>query len=139
MVFYEKFKPDELTIKEFKYWVVLLREKQQTLGDAVILLKEEKSTISEATQEEFAEFPEVVKWYEGKCKDLFAAEKFNYNCAMMKDNYVHFHAFARYSGKRTFAGVEWEDVDWPRPINKAVPVEFTDVIRDELLKAFRNN
>ena len=137
-MFYDKFKPEELLIKEFNYWVVLLREKQQTLGDAVILLKEEKPSISLATEQEFAEFPLVVEWYEKKCKELFGAEKFNYNCAMMKDNYVHFHAFARYSDKRTFADMEWLDVDWPRPIKNAVPVEFTEKVRDSLLVAFKN-
>lgn len=137
-MFYDKFKPEELTIKEFNHWVVLLREKQQTLGDVVILLKNEKASISLATAEEFAEFPTVVKWYEEKCKQLFNSEKFNYNCAMMKDNYVHFHAFARYSGSRSFAGVEWEDVDWPRPISKAVPAEFTEDIKNALLNAFRD-
>jgi len=137
-MFYDKFKPNELTIKEFKYWTILLREKQQTLGDAVIILKKEKPSVSLATDEEFAEFPLVVKWYENKCKELFGAEKFNYNCAMMKDNYVHFHAFARYSSKRIFADMEWEDTDWPRPISKAVPVEFTDKIKESLLLAFKS-
>ena len=136
-MFYDKFKPEELTVKEFEHWVVLLREKQQTLGDVVILLKAEKSSISMATEAEFAEFPFVVKWYEEKCKMLFGAEKFNYNCAMMKDNYVHFHAFARYSDKKLFAGIEWTDVDWPRSISKATPVEFTDEIKNALLLSFR--
>ena len=36
--FMKKFRPEELCIKEFKYWIVCVRQKQTTLGDAVILL-----------------------------------------------------------------------------------------------------
>ena len=136
-MFYDKFNPTELTIKEFKHWIVVLRPKQQTLGDAVIILKEEHSSVGEVSAEAFAEFPEVASWYENKCIELFGAEKFNYNCAMMKDNFVHFHAFARYSSPRSFAGMEWEDTDWPRPISKALPIDYSDDVKATLLDAFR--
>lgn len=137
-MFYSKFKPEELTLKEFKNWVVVLRQKQQTLGDAVIILKNEKPFVGLATATEFAEFPEVISWYETKCKKLFGAEKFNYNAAMMKDNYIHFHAFPRYSTDKEFAGLVWHDVDWPRPIKNAEPVEFTEDLKNYLLKVFRS-
>lgn len=38
--FMKKFRLEELCIKEFKYWLVCVRQKQPTLGDVVILLKE---------------------------------------------------------------------------------------------------
>lgn len=39
--FMSKFKPTTRCIKEFKYWIVCIRGKRATLGDAVILLKRE--------------------------------------------------------------------------------------------------
>lgn len=37
--FMSKFKPKTRCIKEFEHWIVCIRRKQATLGDAVILLK----------------------------------------------------------------------------------------------------
>jgi diadenosine tetraphosphate (Ap4A) HIT family hydrolase len=116
MEFMQKFKPNELCLKDFKYWVIVLRQKQLTLGDAVILLKREVASIGDATKDEFAEFPLVIKWYEKKCKALFSPDKFNYVAAMMKDNFVHFHAFPRYEEIRQFADLVWKDEQWSKPI-----------------------
>lgn len=38
--FMSKFKPETRCIKEFEHWIICIRGKQATLGDAVILLKE---------------------------------------------------------------------------------------------------
>ena len=116
MDFMKKFKPDELCLKEFNHWIIVLRQKQLTLGDAVILLKREVPSIADTNPEEFAEFPMVVAWYEKICKELFSPDKYNYVAAMMKDNFVHFHAFPRYSTERDFAGKKWIDEQWAKPI-----------------------
>lgn len=132
MEFMKKFKPDKNVIKEFDYWVVLLREKQVTLGAAVIILKREIQSLSQMTSEEAAEFPKVVEWYEKLNSNLFGAEKFNYVVAMMKDNFVHYHAFPRYSTVFTRHNIEWKDVSWPKVI------EFLDVkLEDQVLEAIR--
>lgn len=49
--------------------------------------------------EEGAEFPEVIKWYEKLCREKFGTIKFNYIITMMKDPFVHYHAFPRYDKK----------------------------------------
>jgi diadenosine tetraphosphate (Ap4A) HIT family hydrolase len=136
-MFCDKFNPETMTLKEFKHWIVVLRPKQQTLGDAVIILKNEHSFIGEASCDEFAEFPQVVAWYEEKCKKLFGAEKFNYLAAMMKDNFVHFHAFPRYSSQKNYCGITWEDVDWPRPVTPGGVVPADEVVKS-LLADFRD-
>lgn len=132
MEFMKKFKPDKNIIKEFDYWVVLLREKQVTLGAAVIILKREIQSLSQMTSEEATEFPKVVEWYEKLNSNLFGAEKFNYVVAMMKDNFVHYHAFPRYSNVFTRHNVEWKDASWPKVI------EFLDVkLEEQVLEAIR--
>lgn len=117
MDFMSKFKPDENKIKEFKNWIVLIREKQVTLGASVIILKRQTDTLSDLTKEEIVEFPTILKWYEETCKRCFGAEKFNYIVAMMKDNYVHYHAFPRYSKPLKKYGEVWQDIDWPKVVN----------------------
>lgn len=121
MEFMKKFKPEQNLIKEFKYWVVLIREKQVTLGSSIIILKREVDSIANVTSEEFAEFPNVVAWFEHVTKNLFGAQKFNYVVAMMKDNFVHYHAFPRYGETFNKYGVEWKDDAWPKVI------EFKDI------------
>lgn len=117
MEFMSKFKPNENMIKEFENWIIVIREKQVTLGASVILLKRQINSLSEMTEEEVKEFPLVIKWYEKKCQNCFGAEKFNYVVAMMKDRFVHYHAFPRYSFVMNKYGKEWKDIDWPKVIN----------------------
>ena len=107
--FMKKFKPCELCIKEFKYWIVCVRQKQVTLGSVVILLKRETENVSGMLPEEGAEFPKVIKWYEEKCKEKFGAIKFNYMIMMMKDPFIHYHAFPRYESKVNLFGKDWEE------------------------------
>ncbi|MBO5312369.1 MAG: hypothetical protein J6B29_00240 [Clostridia bacterium] len=131
--FMAKFKPESYCVKEFNYWMICVRAKQVTLGDAIILLKRQAPSIADMTSDESAEFAEVIKWYEEKCKSLFGAVKFNYVVAMMKDNFVHYHAFPRYDKAVKWNGVEWADQDWPRL------VQFRDVvIEDDTLNAIIN-
>lgn len=115
--FMEKFKPELLCIKEFKYWIVCVREVQTTLGDAVILLKREIPTVGDMLPEEGAEFTKVIKWYEDVCADKFGAVKFNYVVLMMRDFFVHYHAFPRYDKDIDMFDMKWKDNDWPGAIN----------------------
>lgn len=124
MEFMNKFKPNENKIKEFENWIVVIREKQVTLGASVILLKRQINSLSGMTEAEVKEFPKVIEWYEEKCQKCYGAEKFNYVVAMMKDNFVHYHAFPRYSFDINMYGKEWRDEDWPRVINfKNISIE----------------
>lgn len=135
MTFYDKFKPDEYTIKDFENWIIVVRPKQITLGDAVIILKNQVPSIGDAAGKDMAELPDVVSWYEGRCKELFGAEKFNYIAAMMKDNFVHFHAIPRYSEEKEFAGIKWKDDFWPKPVS-LVDAKTEKETLDAILNAF---
>lgn len=137
MSFYDKFKPEEYTIRDFNNWIIVVRPKQITLGDAVIILKNQVPSIGDASAEDLAELPTVVAWYEDRCKVLFGAEKFNYIAAMMKDNFVHFHAIPRYSEEKTFAGITWVDEFWPKPVS-LIDVKTEKETLDAILEAFQD-
>lgn len=115
--FMSKFKPETRCIKEFKYWIVCIRGKQATLGDAVIILKRETPSVAGMLPEEGAEFPLVIKWYEDVCTKKFGAVKFNYIIMMMKDYFVHYHAFPRYDKDVKMFNMDWEDNNWPGAID----------------------
>ena len=132
-----KFNPEKNCVKEFKYWLVCVRVKQVTLGDAIILLKREVPSIADMTTEESAEFAQVIAWYEKKCKELFGATKFNYVVAMMKDNFVHYHAFPRYKEAPNWNDHEWIDQDWPRLVQFR-EVEISEDMLAKINKAFKD-
>lgn len=67
--------------------------------------------------EEGAEFPKVIRWYEEVCIKKFGAVKFNYMIMMMKDYFVHYHAFPRYDKDVVLFDKTWKDADWPGAIN----------------------
>lgn len=130
--FMSKFKPDSRCIKEFNYWIVCAREKQVTLGDAVILLKRQTESVANILPEEAVEFPKVVKWYEETCTEKFGAVKFNYMVLMMKDNFVHYHAFPRYDKNIDLFGMEWIDKDYPKVVNLKEALEASEETLQEI-------
>ena len=130
--FMSKFKPETRCIKEFKYWIICVRAKARTLGDTVILLKREIPSVANMTPEEAVEFPEVIKWYEETCSQKFGALKFNYLMMMMKDNFVHYHAFPRYDKEINMFDMAWKDEDWPGAINFKEGIILEDNKIDEI-------
>ena len=65
-----RFNKPELILKEFKHWVIIIRENVVTLGSCIIILKSGKPFLKDVSSEEMAEFSEVCKWFEDKTKSL---------------------------------------------------------------------
>ncbi|MEE1766334.1 hypothetical protein [Streptomyces sp. SP18BB07] len=122
---WKKFRPEELTVRDFENWLIVVRGKQVTLGSAVILLRRPVASLGAMSATEAAELPNVCRWFEEQATVLYTAERFNYVAAMMKDPYVHFHVFPRYSSVQQKYGVEWVDAAWPKA------VEMIDVSTSE--------
>ncbi|MCL2850804.1 MAG: HIT family protein [Firmicutes bacterium] len=115
------FSPEKYLVKDFEYWVVLQRYNHLTLGACVFCLKRDISSLAEMTTAESGELQKVCAWFENKTKSLYGAEKFNYLALMMKDPFVHFHAFPRYSKTQERHGRAWHDVSWPLAIKIDLP------------------
>ena len=133
--FMKKFEPETRCIKEFKYWIICARKKARTLGDAVILLKRKKDKIY---KEEAEEYPKVIKWYEKTCYDKFGADRFNYYMLMMKDNYVHFHAFPRYEKEIEKFDITWKDEDYPLAVNIGRAKEIENETLEKMIKCMQD-
>ncbi|MCK5294325.1 MAG: hypothetical protein KAJ49_06710, partial [Arcobacteraceae bacterium] len=56
-----KFDYKNLLIKEYKYWYLLLRKEQVTLGSLVLIEKSFKTKYSNISSESFLEFGVIVK------------------------------------------------------------------------------
>ena len=75
--FMKKFKPDTNTVKEFEHWLVVIREKQVTLGSMIFILKREVPSVADMLPEEAAELPIVASWFESLTKRLCCPENEN--------------------------------------------------------------
>ena len=100
-------------IKEYKYWNFLIRNRNSTLGNCVVVLKRHATALGDVTQEEMAEFSVVTREAEHALKKAWNYDKINWMLLMMQDNHVHFHVLPRYAAKRAFGGKEWIDDAWP--------------------------
>src|SRR5213595_2983591 len=109
----EKFGYPETLIEEHEHWVVLLRQRQTTLGALVLACKEEATSFADVSVDAFAELKTVVKELETTVRRVFACDKFNYLMLMMVDPHVHFHVLPRYAKTQMFDGVEFRDASWP--------------------------
>ncbi|MBB5519236.1 hypothetical protein [Amphiplicatus metriothermophilus] len=111
----EKFGHPDGLIAEYRWWAVLLRPKQPTLGALVLAAKARVSAFSDLPREAFEELSEAVAGIETALKAFCAYEKINYLMLMMVDPEPHFHVLPRYVGERAFAGFKVADAGWPGP------------------------
>jgi diadenosine tetraphosphate (Ap4A) HIT family hydrolase len=70
----------------------------------------------------------LIAAIEPKLQALFGYTKINYLMLMMVDEHVHFHVFPRYPAPTRFAGVEWTDATWPKPLDLAGAESEPDVL-----------
>lgn len=130
-----RFNRKDLFIKEFNYWILLLRPVPVTLGRCIILLKRKCSSLAEVTETEMGEFPIVCHFFEERCKRLWGAVKFNFHANMMKEDFVHFHAIPRYDKEIIKYNMHWIDKEWPTGV-ALYKTEVNEIILQEIKKDF---
>ncbi len=116
--------PDSL-VREFEHWVVLVRPGQVTLGSLVLAAKGEATAYGDLPAAAFAEQGEIVVAIERMLRAFVAYEKINYLMLMMVDPNPHFHVIPRYSGSRTWQGIEFPDAGWPKAPQLASSVSLS--------------
>jgi diadenosine tetraphosphate (Ap4A) HIT family hydrolase len=112
-------------IRDYEYWMVLLRPAQPTLGSLILAAKSEATSFPELTGEAFAELRRVSAEIERALGAAVGHEKINYLMLMMVDPHVHFHVIPRYEGEREACGVVVRDAGWPKvpALGEAVTLE----------------
>ncbi|MCC6915918.1 HIT family protein [Nitrosomonas sp.] len=109
----QKFGAPDTVICQFKYWSVLLRPAQLTLGALVLVAHEPVQSFSALSSVSFAELQIVTGKVDSALKKTFQYDKLNYLMLMMVDPDVHFHVIPRYAQAREFAGKVFYDAGWP--------------------------
>lgn len=125
-----KFNPEELLVLDGTHWLVTVRGKQLTFGDTVVLPKRPIPTFNDVTANEAVELLHLLGALETVALTDLGAARVNAVAAMMKDPFVHFHFFPRYSETKAALGREWVDEDWPRAINLRDVDTSTEVLTE---------
>jgi diadenosine tetraphosphate (Ap4A) HIT family hydrolase len=132
-------------IFETDYWNVFLSEDQTYLGRNVVELKRVCPSLSDLTNEEFADLHQVIKRYEAAVKKAFGATLCNWTCLMNHayqqkpyTPHVHWHGRPRYEKPVEFAGLIFEDKEfgyhYERKTNREVPEEVQDKIIEAIIQ-----
>jgi diadenosine tetraphosphate (Ap4A) HIT family hydrolase len=118
-------------VREYDHWLVLLRPSQVTAGSLVLAAKSDATAYGALPQEAFIEQGAVIAAIEATLQRAVAYERINYLMLMMVDPHVHFHVIPRYSGNRSFAGLEIADLGWPGApdLKSATALDEADISR----------
>ena len=120
----EKFGWPDSLVREFDHWVVLIRPDQVTLGSLVLAAKRDVTAYGALPPEAFTEQGAIVAAIERGLRAFVQYEKINYLMLMMVDPNPHFHVLPRYSGTRSWGGLDFPDAGWPKApqLGSAVPL-----------------
>lgn len=136
----EKFDYENLLVKEYNNWYLLLRKEQVTLGSMVLIEKSFSTKYSDISSESFSEFGDIVKELENMLRDLFLYDKINYLMLMMVDDEVHYHVIPRYAKERVFNGIVFKDNGWSgfpdfndvSMLNKDLSFKLIEIMKSKL-------
>lgn len=107
----------ETQILDTQYWSVGIDGHNHAyFGRAYVTLKEHKGSLSGLSQEEWADFEEIIRKLEKAYKDAFGAEPLNWGCFMNHafrtepfNPHVHWHIYPRYKIAPEFDGTTFDD------------------------------
>jgi diadenosine tetraphosphate (Ap4A) HIT family hydrolase len=126
-------------VREFDHWLVLLRPAQVTMGSLVLAAKSDATAYSDLPREAFAEQKDAVAAIEAGLAAFVQYERINYLMLMMVDPNIHFHVIPRYSGSRSWSGIEFPDTGWPGQPDLAGAVKLADDQLAALAEALASN
>lgn len=124
----DKFDAKAYTIKDYEYWMWVLRKDQVTIGSSIIISKQNCYSLSEISSEGFLELKKVILDVEHSIKKTFNYNEINYLTLMMVDPIVHTHVIPRYKDAVEFNNKLYVDEMYPYPpdLNKKLNLLFKD-------------
>jgi diadenosine tetraphosphate (Ap4A) HIT family hydrolase len=131
-------------LTESIYWRLVLNRNQNFLGKCFLALNHHLEAVSLLSPLEWMDPHRQLNLATRALSFAFQPDHFNYAFLQNQDRHVHLHLIPRYAGPRTFAGVVFEDLDYPAhygvpaPARHLTPAQFTllaDKVRSILLEA----
>lgn len=129
----KSFNYPESLIKTYRYWHIVLRPGQVTLGSLVLICKENVSSCSDMSLSAAMEQKIIIEHIETILKKKFNYTKINYLTLMMVDPLVHTHIIPRYEHAVTFDNTTFSDASWPVAPDLSKQIEIHDTTWHQLL------
>ena len=124
-------------LRDYQYWVLLLRPAQVTAGSLILAAKSDATAYGDLPEAAFTEQSTIVSEVEQMLRTAVNMDKLNYLMLMMVDPHVHFHIFPRYRGDRSIAGLVLTDHGWPGPPDLKSAVELDSAAIGLAVELFR--
>lgn len=119
----EKFGHPATLVADYRYWCVLVRPAQVTLGALVLGAKAQSMSFAGLPDEAYAELATVTRAIETGLRSFRPFDRINYLMLMMLDPHVHFHVIPRYATPQDMGRHTFPDPGWPGPPDlKSAPV-----------------
>jgi len=135
------FDNQSLIIKEYKYWRLSLAESQILLGWTHASLKRHIYFFEELESEELIELKTIIKEVKEVLNETFKPDWFNVMQLGNITPHLHFQLVPRYKKKKIFAGREFVDKTYGRPIPDEWVIEervFLEKLRNHIKKEMKN-
>ena len=126
-------------LAESEYWTLILNHNQRFLGACFWALRHHIETITALTPAEWVDLHTQLISVTQALNQHFQPDHFNYVFLQNQDRHVHMHIYPRYAQPRLFAGITFDDPDYPShytvpgPARRLLPEQY-----DIIARALRN-
>lgn len=103
---------ENLLIKAYRYWTVLIHPNQCYLGRCMVKLNRHVVDLFDTTHEERNELFLIVTMLRDALREIFKPDLLNYSSAGNLVEHLHLHVIPRYKFKRVYEGAEFTDENW---------------------------
>jgi diadenosine tetraphosphate (Ap4A) HIT family hydrolase len=126
-------------ITETNSWLLILNTNQRFLGTCFWVLRRHLETVTELTAAEWGELhPQIIRATQA-LKVQFTPDHFNYAFLQNQDRHVHMHIYPRYARPHVFAGVTFDDPDYPSHYTVPAPARRLQAEQyDQIAQALRS-
>jgi diadenosine tetraphosphate (Ap4A) HIT family hydrolase len=100
-------------LAESDYWRLVLNRNQNLLGKCFLVLSRHLEAVSQLSPLEWMDLHRQLIRATQALTAAFQPDHFNYAFLQNQDRHVHLHLIPRYAGPRIFAGLVFEDLDYP--------------------------
>jgi diadenosine tetraphosphate (Ap4A) HIT family hydrolase len=104
------------------HWRLVLNRNQNLLGKCFLVVRRHIEAVPQLTLAEWTDLHRQLARTTRVLALAFRPDHFNYAFLQNQDHHVHLHVIPRYAGSRVFAGVAFDDPDYPAHYAVPAPV-----------------
>ena len=116
-------------IAECTYWRLILNKNQNLLGKCFLALRRHLEAVPQLSPAEWADLHSQMAQATHMLSLAFQPDHLNYAFLQNQDRHIHLHIIPRYEEQRVFAGVTFDDPDYPA--HYAVPALSRHLTQDQ--------